>query len=270
MDRSKNPHVTITEDGKLCSMGQHRPGFPRVLYDTLLHVGYNGDVLIYRARVSMAHSMEQCEVNVMIPIRPEEPWSVTVMGVELDDFVDKTAHFALASLCGSYLADTTTMPLALFPFCYQGDPLWQQHFEAVSDPKGPHYHTGMAAMAEYTQGLFNLQHSTDTTVVQQHLWMAACEESYTATSRELTQLKCENDLLRGGTTPPSEQDQVLKVAYRRLNDAEHAWHYIHQKLVTSREMVDERPHAIIHLEHSNEQQDFELAEGVAMITSLEH
>jgi hypothetical protein len=40
-------------------------------------------------------------------------------------------------------------------------------------------------MDEYAQGLFNLQHGTDTTVVQQRLCMAACEERYTATSREL-------------------------------------------------------------------------------------
>jgi hypothetical protein len=61
----------------------------------------------------------------MIPIRPEEPWSITVMGVELDDTIDKTAHFALASLCESCLADNTVSPLTLFPFRYQGDPMWQ-------------------------------------------------------------------------------------------------------------------------------------------------
>jgi hypothetical protein len=60
----------------------------------------------------------------MIPIRPEELWTITVMGVELDDTIDKTAHFALASLCGSRLADTAAMPLTLFPFRYQGDPMW--------------------------------------------------------------------------------------------------------------------------------------------------
>jgi hypothetical protein len=38
-------------------MGQHRPGFPRVLYDSLLHLGYNGDILVYRACMSTAHSM---------------------------------------------------------------------------------------------------------------------------------------------------------------------------------------------------------------------
>jgi hypothetical protein len=72
----------------------------------------------------MAHSMEQCEVSVMISIRPEEPWSVIVMGVELDDTINKTAHFALASLCGSRLADTTATPFTLFLFHYQGDPVW--------------------------------------------------------------------------------------------------------------------------------------------------
>jgi hypothetical protein len=48
------------------------------------------------------------------------------MGVELDDTVDKTSHFALALLCWSRLADTAMMLLALFPFSYQEDPVWQQ------------------------------------------------------------------------------------------------------------------------------------------------
>jgi hypothetical protein len=196
--------------------------------------------------------MGQCQVSVMIPIQQEDPWSVTIMGVVLDDVLDKTAHFALTSLHGSR-TDTAAMPLVLFLFRYQGDPMWQQCFEPVSDPKGPHYHAGMAAMAEYAQGLFNLQHSTDTIVVQQRLCMVACEERYTATSWELAQLKCENDLLRGGIVPPSEQDWELKVVHHRLSDAEHTWHYIRQQLDASQEMVDECTHAIIHLEHTNDQ-----------------
>jgi hypothetical protein len=44
----------------------------------------------------------------------------------------------------------------------------------------------------------------------------------------------------------------LKVVYRRLSENEHAWHYIHQQLDMSHEMVDERTHTIIHLEHTNE------------------
>jgi hypothetical protein len=90
MDMSDYPHISIAEDGRLCSMGQHRPGFPRVLYDALLHLGYNRDIPVYRACMSVAHSMEQCEVSVTIPLSPEEPWMATVINVELDDTVDQT------------------------------------------------------------------------------------------------------------------------------------------------------------------------------------
>jgi hypothetical protein len=37
---------------------------------------------------------------------------------------------------------------------------------AVSNPEGLQYHAGMAAMAEYAHGLFNLQHNANTTVIQ--------------------------------------------------------------------------------------------------------
>jgi hypothetical protein len=33
------PHFFLVEDGRLCSMGQCNPGFPRVLYDVLLRLG---------------------------------------------------------------------------------------------------------------------------------------------------------------------------------------------------------------------------------------
>jgi hypothetical protein len=37
----------------------------------------------------------------------------------------------------------------------------------------------------------------------------------------------------------------------------------------SHELVDERTHAIVHLKHTNEQQNLELEERASMITSLE-
>jgi hypothetical protein len=81
------PHVTIAEDGSLCSMGQRRPGFPRVLYDALRQLGYNGDTPVYRGRMSMAHGQDKCEVNVVIPLNPTEPWMATVIGGELDETI---------------------------------------------------------------------------------------------------------------------------------------------------------------------------------------
>jgi hypothetical protein len=47
------------------------------------------------------------------------------------------------------------------------------------------------------------------------------------------------------------------------------WHYFCQQLDTAREVLDERTHAIIHLEHHVEQQDLELEERAATIADLE-
>jgi uncharacterized protein (DUF3084 family) len=57
--------------------------------------------------------------------------------------------------------------------------------------------------------------------------------------------------------------------YRRLSEAEHGWHYFRQQLDTAREVLDERTHAIIHLEHHIEQQDLELEERAVTIANLE-
>jgi hypothetical protein len=118
------PHVTIIEDGSLCSMGQHHPGFPRVLYDALRQLGYNGDAPVYRGRMSMAHGQDKCEVNMVIPLNPTEPWMATIIGVELDETVEQTTQVALTSLCESSLADTAAMPIVLFRIRNQEDPVW--------------------------------------------------------------------------------------------------------------------------------------------------
>jgi hypothetical protein len=48
MNLDDYPHFFLAEDRRLHSMGQHCLGFPRVLYDTLHHLRYNGDAPIYR------------------------------------------------------------------------------------------------------------------------------------------------------------------------------------------------------------------------------
>jgi hypothetical protein len=80
MNMKDYPHIPIAVEGRSCSTAQLRPGFLRVLYDALLHLGYNGDVPVYRAHLSMAHSMEQCEVGVTIPLNLIEPWLSSVIG----------------------------------------------------------------------------------------------------------------------------------------------------------------------------------------------
>jgi hypothetical protein len=99
--------------------------------------------------------------------------------------------------------------------------------------------------------------------------LIAYDESNTAISHELEELKHENALLHSGTLPPLSQGRELKVAYHRLRDAEHGWNYDHQHLDTAREEVDSHTHMIIHLEHTNEQQGHELEERASMTASLE-
>jgi hypothetical protein len=80
----------------------------------------------------------------------------TIIGVELDETIEQMAQVALTSLCESRLADTTAMPIVLFPIRNQEDHVWKLHFEAMSNPEGPHFHAGIAALAGYAHHMFNL------------------------------------------------------------------------------------------------------------------
>jgi hypothetical protein len=134
MNMDNYPHVTIAS---LCSTGQHRPGFPRVLYDALRQLGYNGDVPVHRGRMCMAHGQDKCEVNMVIPLYLTEPWMTTVIGVKLDETFERTAQVVLTSLCESRVTDTAAMPIALFLIRNEEDPVWKQCLEAMSNPRGP-------------------------------------------------------------------------------------------------------------------------------------
>jgi hypothetical protein len=165
MNMDNYPHVTITEDGSLCSTGQHHPGFLRMMYEALLHLGHNGDVPVYHGRMSKAHGQDKCEVSVTLPLILTESWGTTVIGVELDETVEQAAHVTLTALCESRLDDTAAMPIALFLIREQEEPMWRQCLQDVTDPEGPHFHAGMAAMTKYTQYMFNLHRNTIKIVV---------------------------------------------------------------------------------------------------------
>jgi hypothetical protein len=149
MELNDYSYFDLLKDGRLCSMGQHCPGFPRVLYDALICLGYDGDAPIYRCRLSTAHGMDQCEVSVMIPFDPTEPWSGSINSSEPDTGVELMANIALTSLCMDHLTATATLPIMLLPIRNQENPIWQQCLEAVSNLKGPHFHVGMTSLARY-------------------------------------------------------------------------------------------------------------------------
>jgi hypothetical protein len=106
------------------------------------------------------------------------------------------ANIALTSLCKDCLVATAALPIALLSIQNQENPIWQQHLEAVSDLKSPHFHTGMTSLAKYAQYLFNLHHNTGRTARHQRTRLMAYEESATATAQEMERLRHENAILR--------------------------------------------------------------------------
>jgi hypothetical protein len=140
MELNDYPHFDLAEDGRLCSMGQHCPRFPRVLYDALFRLGYDGDAPVYHCRLSTAHGRDRCEVSVTTPFNPMEPWLGSVISSEPDTGMELMAYIALTSLCEDHLAATVALPIALLLIQDQANPIWQQRLEVVSNLKGPHFH----------------------------------------------------------------------------------------------------------------------------------
>jgi hypothetical protein len=58
--------------------------------------------------------------------------------------------------------------------------MWKQRLEAVSDLEGPHFSAGMPTMAKYTQYLFNLQHNTARTIMQQRMRLTTYDDHNTS------------------------------------------------------------------------------------------
>jgi hypothetical protein len=117
--------------------------------------------------------------------------------------------------------------------------------------------------------LFNLQHNTARTGMQQRTRLTAYKESATAAASEVERLRHENAILHSGTHPPSEQDHELQEVYHRLSNIEHGWNQTCMLLDITQEEVETRTHGIIHLEHHVGVQDAELEERAEMITNLE-
>jgi hypothetical protein len=106
-------------------MGLHCPGFPRVLHNTLIRLGYDGDVPVYRCQLSRVHDLDMCKVRVTIPLDhdPVHPWSGSIVGSEPDTSVEMMAHITLTSLCEDRLTATAALPIELLPIQSQENPI---------------------------------------------------------------------------------------------------------------------------------------------------
>jgi hypothetical protein len=124
MELNDYPHFYHADDGRLCSTSQHCPGFPRVLYDALIRLGYDRDAPVYRCRLSRVHNLDRCEVSVTIRFDPMKPWSGSVISSEPNTGIEMMAHIALTSLYEGHLTATAALPIVLLPIRDQLNPVW--------------------------------------------------------------------------------------------------------------------------------------------------
>jgi hypothetical protein len=101
MEPNDYPHFYLTEDGRLYSTGLRFPGFLRVKYDALIRLGYDGDAMVYRCRLSRVHDLDRCEVSMMIPLDPAHPWFGYVIGREHDTRVQMMARITYLWVCST-------------------------------------------------------------------------------------------------------------------------------------------------------------------------
>jgi hypothetical protein len=160
------PHCTPGKDGFLQTTCRHRTGFPRELLCALIQLSYDGPILTYRCRPFQAHGLSACEVRVEILFDPAAPYRVAIIGIDLDDGIEKMVHMALTAFCERHLTDTAGTPLALLPIQNQEDPLWQQHHNTVCDMTIPQFSVLCSRLAKYTRYLFNLQHNMGRVITQ--------------------------------------------------------------------------------------------------------
>jgi hypothetical protein len=105
------------------------------------------------------------------------------------------AHVALSAPGERRLTDT---PITLFLIGDQEEPEWRQRLEAACDLSSLQFNVGWAQMAKYAQYLFNLQHNTDHTVIEQRVCLDMYGEQAIRTSLALERIGCKIHILRQG------------------------------------------------------------------------
>jgi hypothetical protein len=148
------------KDGWLCTRSLHHHSFPMLLWNALDQTGYGEKVPEYHRRLYMEHGLPRCEVHIDIrshPVFPDgSPWSMWVIGNDLDDAIEKAAHVVLTALCLQCLPYTVGTPISLYPILDQSDPEWTTCIDEACNVFQNHYHGGWAYVVRYAQHLFQL------------------------------------------------------------------------------------------------------------------
>jgi hypothetical protein len=193
------PDCNLGMDGFLRTTGRHYPGFPLEFLCALIRLSYDELIPTYRCCLFQAHGLSACEVQVEIPSDRAAPHRGSVIGIDLDDGVEKMAHMALIAFCEHHLTDTAGTPLVHLLIQNQENPLWQQSHNTVCDMTNTQFSIPCSRLAKYTRYLFNLQHNTGRVVAQHHTCLNSYTEQATLTSHAMESLEHENADLCHGT-----------------------------------------------------------------------
>jgi hypothetical protein len=125
------------ENSHLRMRGLHHHGFPLLLWDALMQIGYGDGAPEYYGRLFEEHRLQHCEVYVDIPSHPRfpdgSPWSTWAIGANMDDAMEKAAHIALTVLCSQNLATTVGTPISLYPIQDHSDLEWKALMDEVGN-----------------------------------------------------------------------------------------------------------------------------------------
>jgi hypothetical protein len=112
------PYATLGADEWLRCDGLHRPSFPTLFRDVLHRFGHTG-TLVYHGRPYREFRRGRCEVHVDVPAHSSDPsktaWFTTATDDDLDDTLERDAHWALTKFCERHLSDLAGTAIALFP-----------------------------------------------------------------------------------------------------------------------------------------------------------
>jgi hypothetical protein len=133
--------------------GPAPPWLPHAAMDALMRTGYGKKVPEYRRRLYMEHDLPHYEVHVDIPSHPVfpygTPWSMCVIGNDMDDTLEKAAHVVFTAMCSQCLPDIECMPIVAFPIQGHSDLEWKARIEGACDIYLEHYHAGWAYMTRF-------------------------------------------------------------------------------------------------------------------------
>jgi hypothetical protein len=255
----------------------HRLGFPTLLRDVLHRFGYMG-LPAYRGRPYRQFGLGRYKVHVNILAHPTDPtmtaWFTTAQGDDLNDTLERAAHQALTEFCERHLLVLGDTAIALLPVQNEGNAVWSERVTAISNPKFPTHHAGLALTIRYTQHVSSLLQEVTAMGAHLCLRLEECTDQVKAKNRIIKDIQKGNrELLQKNAhleTRVRELSDELMRTYRRrdfktddLDDTRTRLQHAQDELVAAQSYVH-------HLETELHERDEQLEASQAQAVDLQH